>query len=214
MGGARAQEGRRTLDFSGGSGERGQPHPSLAHSSPPAAVTPDASSDPRYPIGHWAAPDAAPGTAARLIDTIAGAPAALRAAVDGLTDAQLDTPYREGGWTVRQVVHHVADSHMNAYVRIKKALTEDAPAITPYEEARWAELPDSRLPVAPSLALLDALHARWVVTLRALGPAELARPYLHPETGAVPVRTALGIYAWHGAHHAAHVTGLRGRMGW
>jgi uncharacterized damage-inducible protein DinB len=170
--------------------------------------------DPRYPIGRWAAPDAAPETAARLVDAIADAPARLRDAVAGLDDAQLDTPYREGGWTVRQLVHHVADSHMNAYVRVKLALTEDAPAIPAYDEAAWARLPDSRLPVEPSLALVDALHARWAALLRASTPRELDRPYRHPEMGLVPVRTALGIYAWHGAHHTAHVTGLRSRMGW
>ncbi len=170
----------------------------------------------RYPTGTWAPlpADTAPAVTTALVDRIAAAPAALRAAVDGLDDAQLDTPYRPGGWTVRQVVHHVADSHMNAYVRVKKALTEDAPAIAVYDEARWAELPDARLPIAPSLALLDALHARWDVVLRALGPADLARTYRHPEQGDVPLRTALAIYAWHGAHHVAHVTELRRRMGW
>lgn len=180
--------------------------------SAPAAAT--FAADPRYPIGHWAAPDARPETAARLIDAIADAPGRLRDAVEGLDDAQLDTPYRDGGWTVRQVVHHVADSHANAYVRVKLALTGDAPTIAPYDEARWAELPDARLPIEVSLALLDALHARWVALLRALGPATLERPYRHPEQGLVPVRTALAIYAWHGAHHAAHVLALRERMGW
>lgn len=169
----------------------------------------------RYPVGTWAPlpPDTPPAVIAGLVDRIA-APAALRAAVDGLGDAQLDTPYRDGGWTVRQVVHHVADSHMNAYVRVKKALTEDAPVIATYDEARWAELPDARLPVAVSLALLGALHARWDVVLRALGPADLARAYRHPELGEVSLRTAVAMYAWHGAHHTAHVTRLRERMGW
>lgn len=168
----------------------------------------------RFPIGRWSVPNDAPAAAARLIDAVERAPAELRAAVDGLTDARLDTPYRDGGWTVRQVVHHVADSHMNAYVRFKKALTEDAPAITAYDEKTWAELADARLPVAPSLALLDALHLRWVTVLRAMRPDDFARPYRHPEMGDVPLRTALGIYGWHGAHHTAHVTGLRRRMGW
>lgn len=185
----------------------------------PAAVTAPASPpatavDPRYPVGRWTPPDDTPATAARLIDEIAVLPVRLAAAVAGLDDARLDTPYRDGGWTVRQVVHHVADSHMNAYVRVKLALTADAPAIVPYDEAAWARLPDSRLPVEPSLALLDALHHRWVTVLRTLGPAELARPYRHPEQGDVPVRTALAIYAWHGRHHTAHVTTLRSRMGW
>jgi uncharacterized damage-inducible protein DinB len=170
--------------------------------------------DPRYPVGRWAQPDDRPETAARLVGEIAVLPVQLAAAVAGLTDAQLDTPYRDGGWTVRQVVHHVADSHMNAYVRIKLALTADAPAIAAYDEAAWAELPDSRLPIEPSLALVDALHERWTAVLKPLGPAELARPYRHPEMGDVPVRTALAIYAWHGRHHTAHVTELRKRMGW
>ncbi len=170
----------------------------------------------RYPTGTWAPlpADTPAATVTALVDRIAAAPAALRAAVDGLSDAQLGTPYRDGGWTVRQVVHHVADSHMQAYARVKKALTEDAPTIMTYAEARWAELPDARLPVAPSLALLDALHARWGVVLRALGPGDLARTYRHPEMGDVPLRTAIAIYAWHGGHHVAHVTGLRERMGW
>lgn len=170
--------------------------------------------DPRYPIGRATPPDASPETAARLIATIADAPGGLRDAVEGLDDRQLDTPYRDGGWTVRQVVHHVADSHLHAYLRMKFALAEDAPAITAYDEGRWAALPDSRLPVEASLAILDALHARWVALLRAVDSAALDRPYRHPEQGLVPVRSALGIYAWHGAHHAAHVTGLRERMGW
>lgn len=170
----------------------------------------------RYPTGTWAPlpADTPPETLAALLDQIAAAPAALRAAVDGLSDAQLDTPYRDGGWTVRQVVHHVADSHMQAYARTKKALTEDAPTIMPYNEARWAELPDARLPIEPSLALLDALHRRWDVVWRSLGPEDFARTYQHPEMGEVPLRTVAALYAWHGAHHVAHVTGLRERMGW
>lgn len=176
----------------------------------PTASTPDL----RFPVGRYTMPDADPATYARLIDEIAAAPAALRAAVADLTDAQLDTPYRDGGWTVRQVVHHVPDSHMNAYVRFKLALTEDAPRIKPYEEARWAELPDSKLPTAGSLALLDALHERWVVLLRAMTPEQFERTYDHPEMGSVPLRGALGIYAWHGRHHVAHVAALRERMGW
>jgi uncharacterized damage-inducible protein DinB len=206
-GAARRKNG--ALDFRPGGRERGR----LVPLTPRRPVT-TASADPRYPIGRWAAPDDSPETAARLIDAIADTPGRLRDVVEGLDDAQLDTPYRDGGWTVRQVVHHVADSHMNAYVRVKLALTADAPAIVPYDEARWAELPDSRLPVEASLQLTDALHARWVALLRALGPAALDRPYRHPEMGLVPVRTALAIYAWHGAHHTAHVAALRERAGW
>jgi uncharacterized damage-inducible protein DinB len=170
--------------------------------------------DLRYPIGHYTVPDDSPETAARLIGEIAQAPARLRDALAGLTDAQLDTPYRDGGWTVRQVAHHVADSHMNAYVRFKLALTEDAPRIKPYDEARWATLPDSRLAPALSLALLDALHERWVTVLRAMAPEDWERLYDHPENGPTTLRAALGIYAWHGAHHTAHVVGLRRRMRW
>jgi uncharacterized damage-inducible protein DinB len=177
-------------------------------------ATDTAVADPRYPIGRWAAPDSSPATAARLIDAIAGAPAALRAAVAGLDATQLDTPYRDGGWTVRQLVHHVADSHMNAYVRCKKAFTEPGAPITAYEEALWADTADARLAPEVSLALLDALHERWAAFLRALSPDQLALTYRHPEMGEVPLRTALAIYAWHGAHHTAHVTVLRGRMGW
>ena len=171
--------------------------------------------DLRYPIGRWTVPDAAPTTLAALVDAVAALPAELRAAVAGLDAARLDTPYRDGGWTVRQVVHHVADSHMHAYARMKFALTADAPTILPYDEARWAELPDARLDPGVSLALLDALHARWAALLRALPPdAWDAHAYVHPEMGRVPLRTALGIYAWHGRHHVAHVTGLRARHGW
>ena len=170
----------------------------------------------RYPTGTWAAPppDAPQAEITALIDAIADAPAALRAVVDGLDDAQLDTPYREGGWTVRQVVHHVADSHLHAYARMKTALTEDTPRVATYDEARWAELPDAQLPIAPSLALLDALHLRWTVVLRPLDAADMARTYRHPEQGAVPIRTAVAMYAWHGRHHTAHITALRERLGW
>jgi hypothetical protein len=171
--------------------------------------------DLRYPIGKSTLPDADPATYARLIDEIERLPREFRAAVEGLTDAQLDTPYRDGGWTVRQVAHHVPDSHMNAYVRFKLALTEDTPRIKPYEEARWANLADSRLPVAPSLAILDALHVRWVTLLRAMTPEDFERrAYDHPEGGVTTLRAALGMYAWHGKHHTAHVTNLRERMGW
>ena len=168
----------------------------------------------RLPIGRWSPPDPDPAVLARLVDDIAAAPAAMRAAVDGLSPTQLDTPYREGGWTVRQVVHHLADSHLNAYVRVKKALTEPGAPITAYEESRWAELPDSRLEPEVSLRLVESLHERWVVVLRSLAPADYERTYLHPEMGPVTLRTALGIYAWHGRHHTAHVTRLRERMGW
>lgn len=173
--------------------------------------------DPRYPVGRYTVPDEPPTPAdrARWIDEVAALPAAFRAAVAGLTDAQLDTPYRDGGWTVRQVAHHLPDSHVNAYVRFKLALTEDAPTIKPYEESRWAELADSRLPIAPSLALLEALHTRWVAVLRAMSDADFARTYVHPEHGRTfTLGGVLGMYAWHGRHHTAHVTSLRSRRGW
>lgn len=164
--------------------------------------------DPRYPIGKFSfdgdVSDAA--RAARIAD-VEAAPRLLRAAVERLTPRQLDTPYREGGWTVRQVVHHVPDSHLNAYVRFKLALTEDAPTIKPYDEAAWAALPDSReTPIAVSLTLLEALHTRWVTLLRAMSPADFARTFVHPEQGrSMPLDMALALYAWHGKHHLGHV---------
>jgi hypothetical protein len=169
-----------------------------------------------YPIGKfvWEGPgsDAARG---HRIDEIAAAPAALRKAVAGLTEPQLDTPYRPGGWTVRQVVHHVPDSHVNAYVRFKLAVTEDTPTIKPYDEAAWAKLADVKaVPVATSLALLESVHERWVAFLRSLGEAEWARTFRHPELGVVPLEKNLALYAWHGRHHVAHITSLRERMGW
>jgi hypothetical protein len=153
---------------------------------------------------------------AACVARIAAAPAALRAAVAGLSDAQLDTPYRPGGWTVRQVVHHVPDSHLNAYVRIRLALTENTPTIKPYEEARWAELPDARtLPIEASLGLLEGLHVRWVALLGGLGAADGARQFHHPEHGRlITVDELIAMYAWHGEHHVAHVTSLRLRNGW
>jgi uncharacterized damage-inducible protein DinB len=172
--------------------------------------------DPRYPIGPFRFDGQAdPARRSQRIDEIAAAPDHLRAAIAGLTPAQLDTPYREKGWTVRQVVHHVPDSHLNAYTRIKLALTEDEPTIKPYEEARWAELPDMRAPVEISLALLESLHRRWVLLLRELTPADLNRRFRHPEHGrTMALDEVLALYAWHGRHHVAHITSLRRRMGW
>jgi hypothetical protein len=173
--------------------------------------------DLRYPIGKFTY-DGAMTDARRTacVARIAAAPAALRAAVAGLTDAQLDTPYRPDGWTVRQVVHHVPDSHLNAYVRMRLALTEDTPTIKPYEEARWAELPDARtLPVEVSLALLEALHVRWTALLRGFRAADGARQLRHPEHGRLmTIDELVAMYAWHGEHHVAHVTSLRARSGW
>jgi len=173
-------------------------------------------SDPRYPIGKFSFPGAvSESDRTAFIGNIAEAPAKLRAAVAGLSAQQLDTPYREGGWTVRQVAHHVPDSHMNAYVRYKLALTEDVPTIKPYEEARWANLADTQsTPIEVSLVLMDNLHDRWVRLLRSLGPSDWKREFRHPEMGVVSLERNLALYAWHGKHHVAHVTELRKRMGW
>lgn len=151
----------------------------------------------------------------RAIDDIAEAPAKLRAAVEGLSPAQLDTPYRPGGWTVRQVVHHLPDSHLNSYCRFKLALTEDEPTIKPYHEDRWAELDDARTaPVDVSLALLEPLHNRWVLMLRSLAPSDFDRTFRHPDIGVLSLTKTVCLYAWHGRHHAAHITSLRDRLGW
>jgi uncharacterized damage-inducible protein DinB len=151
----------------------------------------------------------------QCIEAIAEAPAQLTAAVAGLSPQQMDTPYRPGGWTVRQVVHHVPDSHMNAYVRFKLALTEDEPTIKPYNEALWADLADSKnTSTEVSLALLENLHYRWVQLLWSLGPADWTRKLRHPEMGTLTLDDVLTLYAWHGRHHVAHITALRERSGW
>jgi uncharacterized damage-inducible protein DinB len=174
------------------------------------------STDLRYPIGPFTFDgDVTPARRAARIADIAAAPAGLRAAVRGLRDQQLDTPYRLGGWTVRQVVHHVPDSHMNAYVRMKLCVTEDSPTVKPYEEAAWARLPDGREGgVEPSLGLLDLLHERWVRFLRALPADAFARNVIHPESGIQPLDALVAMYAWHGKHHTAQITALRQRSGW
>ena len=172
--------------------------------------------DLRYPIGLFKF-DGQPSEQQikQFISDIEQAPARLRAAIDGLSEQQLETPYRPGGWTVRQVAHHVPESHMNAYVRMKLALTEENPTIKPYDEARWAETPDVRgTPISVSLTLLESLHQRWVTLLKALGPAELARTFNHPESGRWTLGKYLALYSWHGKHHVAHITSLRERMGW
>ena len=149
------------------------------------------------------------------LNEIAQAPANLRAAVNGLSDAQLDTPYRPEGWTVRQVVHHLPDSHVNSYVRFKLALTEDEPTIKPYAEDRWAQLADTKAtPIEVSLTLLDSLHDRWMRLLRSLTREEWQRAFRHPEHGVMALEKALALYAWHGRHHVAHITELRKRMSW
>ncbi|MGD0832465.1 MAG: YfiT family bacillithiol transferase [Terracidiphilus sp.] len=171
--------------------------------------------DLRFPIGRLSAPAASlPGIRAAQIHTVALLPERLRAAISGLDDAQLDTPYREGGWTVRQLVHHVADSHAMAYTRTKLALTEDWPTISPYNEAAWATLADSQLPIGVSLALIEALHTRWVALLESLGDEDFRRGYNHPEHGHVNLAKLLATYEWHSRHHTAHITSLRARQGW
>jgi uncharacterized damage-inducible protein DinB len=172
--------------------------------------------DPRYPVGkfHY---EGAPNEEQKQIflEEIAHTPAKLRAAVRGLSETQLDTEYRPGGWTVRQVVHHMPDSHLNSYVRFKLALTEDDPTIKPYAEDRWAELADSKAtPVEVSLTLLDSLHDRWVRLLRSLGEEEWKRTFRHPSLGPMTLEKTLALYAWHGRHHVAHITELRKRMSW
>jgi DinB superfamily len=172
--------------------------------------------DLQYPIGRfeWRGQNSADDRR-RLIDAIDQTPANLRAAVEDLADQQLDTPYRPGGWTVRQVTHHVPDSHMNAYIRFRLALTEAEPTIKPYDESRWAELADARTaPVETSLALLEALHLRWAMLLRSLSEADFARQFRHPEMGIVSLDKNLALYAWHGRHHVAHIMFLRERMNW
>jgi hypothetical protein len=176
--------------------------------------------DLRYPIGkfEWIPPENDEQMAKRRLhymDVLAKLPSNIAAAVNGLKKEQLDTPYRPEGWTVRQVVHHVPDSHLNAYVRFKLALTENHPTIRPYDEAKWAQLADSSItPVEVSLQLLAALQSRWVDLVRSMRPADFARTLLHPELGTLSLDRMLAMYAWHSAHHTAHITSLRQRMGW
>ncbi len=172
--------------------------------------------DPRFPIGkfHY---DGTPSPEQRqkFIAEIEQTPAAIRAAVQGLSSDQMNKPYRDGGWNVRQVVHHVPESHMNAYIRFKLALTEDEPTIKPYAEDRWAKLADVQTtPVEVSLALLENLHVRWVGLLQGLSEEDWKRAFVHPEMGVVPLEKNLALYAWHGKHHTAHITELRKRMQW
>ena len=175
-----------------------------------------AEQDLRYPVGKFdmqgELTDAQRPT---LIQQLAEVPANLRAAVKGLNEQQLETPYRPGGWTVRQVVHHLPDSHMNSYIRFKLAVTESQPQIKPYEEQLWAELVDGKTaPIEISLQLLEVLHQRWVMFLQSLKPSDFSRTLLHPANGVMTVDTLLRLYAWHGRHHVAHITSLRERMGW
>jgi uncharacterized damage-inducible protein DinB len=172
--------------------------------------------DIRYPVGTFNPPKTAltPSEKRDLVAEIEGTPDALRKAVRGLSPAQLETPYRDGGWTVRQVAHHLPDSHLNGYVRFRLALTEDEPTIRPYAEERWAELADAKgADVALSLELLAALHRRWVLLLRELSDAQWKRKLNHPDSGIMDLERMLALYAWHGRHHVAHVTSARRRLG-
>jgi uncharacterized damage-inducible protein DinB len=181
------------------------PAPSLDH---PAAV--------RFPVGDFSLdPAVTPAKRQRWLAQMAETPERLAAAVEGLDEARLGTPYREGGWTPRQVVHHLADAHMNGFVRFKLALTEDTPPIKTYEEDLWARTADGRdAPATLSLALLKALHERWRILLESLSEKDFGRAFSHPQRGLMTIDKAIQLYAWHGLHHAAHITGLRSRRGW
>ena len=174
--------------------------------------------DLRYPIGKFSVTPSDPISEASIdaaIQAIDEFPSQLKIETAVMTDDQLDTPYRDGGWTVRQTVHHVADSHMNSYVRFRLALTEDQPTIKPYNEKAWAELPDARTAgIGVSLSLIESIHERWVILLRSMTPADFKRPFLHPENGVRLLDWNTLLYAWHGKHHLAHIVGLRERMGW
>lgn len=182
------------------------------HASP---LADPAHEDLRYPIGRFAPPVAASSDDRGLaITTLAEMPSELRNVVRGLDTAELETPYREGGWTVRQVVHHIVDSHMNAFVRIKLALTEDWPTIKPYDEKAWAQLQDATAPIEWSLELIESLHARWVMLLQSLAEPQWERGFVHPERGRQTVAVATLLYAWHSRHHLAHIQRLHQRQGW
>ncbi|HXJ40448.1 MAG TPA: putative metal-dependent hydrolase [Bryobacteraceae bacterium] len=173
-------------------------------------------SDARYPVGkfEWPATITAEDRKG-WIETVAATPAKLREAVEGLSEEQLNTPYREGGWTVRQLVHHVPDSHMNSYVRFKLALTENEPTIKTYDEAAWAKLQDTVMtPIETSLCLLQCIHERWVHVLEGMTEGDWSRNLIHPELGKITLEKMLALYAWHGRHHVAHVTSLRSTQGW
>jgi len=167
--------------------------------------------DMRYPVGRF---EPTEGNFEARLKEIDELPAKLRAAVAGLDNSQLDTPYRDGGWSVRQVVHHVADSHMNGYTRCKLALTEDNPTIKPYDESEWANLADSKLPIEASLPILDCVHERWTAVWRAMSEADFSKTFVHPEHGKRTLDWLLSMYSWHSRHHVAHIVNLRNRMGW
>jgi uncharacterized damage-inducible protein DinB len=171
----------------------------------------------KYPVGRFDVKQAAPDAdeRRRLIDSLASTPAQMRSAVEALSEAQLDTPYRDQGWTVRQVVHHVPDSHLNAYIRFKWGLTEDVPLIKTYDEKAWSNLPDAQTaPAGISLDLLSAVHARWDLVLKSMADSDFTRTIRHPEWGEITLATMLRLYEWHGRHHVAHINGVRMRLGW
>jgi DinB superfamily len=171
--------------------------------------------DARYPVGKMEMPkEISQAPRQNAIESIARTPQSLRDAVRGLNDAQLDTPYREGGWTVRQVVHHMPDSHMNAYIRLKLAMTENNPTIRPYDQDGWGKLGDVCGPIEPSQTLLDSLHQRWDLLWRTLKPEDFSRSLIHPEQGERSIDWLLFVYEWHGRHHTAHITELRKQKGW
>ena len=171
--------------------------------------------DRKYPIGKFQFDGEITNSVTKdWINEIEELPSLLRAAVKDLDNEQLDTPYRSGGWTVRQVIHHLADSHMNAYVRFKLALTEEKPVIKPYDETEWAELSDYKLPIDISLSLLEEMHKRWTNLLRSLNPADMEKIFIHPDSGEVSIGKNIGIYAWHGRHHLSHITSLCSRKSW
>lgn len=171
--------------------------------------------DLRYPIGQFETPQAlSPDDRLAAIATLADLPSQLHNAIHGMDAAQLNTPYRDGGWTVRQLIHHIADSHMNAFIRTRLALTEDWPAIKPYDEAAWANLHDSAAPVEWSLDLIESLHARWVMLLQSLTDDQWKRGFQHPERGPQTLDLVTALYAWHSRHHTAHITQLRLREEW
>ncbi len=173
------------------------------------------SEDLRFPIGKYDKDTKVSAEQRKqFISEIAALPNNLREAVKDLSDAQIDTPYRPGGWTVRQVVHHVGDSHMNSFIRFKLALSEDNPTIRPYAEDRWAETAEYKMPVEVSLNLIDSVHRRWSALLESMSDEEFARTLNHPATGAWILDNQLGLYAWHGRHHTAHITNLKKRNGW
>jgi hypothetical protein len=171
--------------------------------------------DPRFPVGKFKpVPNPGRDIRSQAIADLSALPSRIRDAVKGLGDEQLDTPYRDGGWTVRQVVHHVADSHMNGLVRVKLALTEDSPTIKPYKENLWADLPDAKLPIELSLRIIDGVHQRIDAIVAGMRDADFQRTFVHPENGFTPLDTWVQLYGWHSRHHVAHITELRKRKGW